>query len=72
MKLELIKAIMTHVFTGKKIEMIFLIRRRKGETLQDALLSSFDLGGMHIHKVTKMRMRRKAILVSQTEIKRKR
>ena len=67
--MEIVKMIATHVFTGKKMELVFLINRRKGERLIDPILRDMNLGGMYVQKVTKMRPRKKTILLSQTEKK---
>ena len=65
--LELVRLNGTQVMTGKKVEMIFLVKRRSGERLIDAIINNFNLGGLHVHKVTKMRLHKKVMLVSATE-----
>jgi hypothetical protein len=67
--LELVKVSATHVFTGKKMDFVFLINRKKGERLVDPILESLDMSGMHIHKVIKMRTRKRTMLISRTDKK---
>lgn len=66
MTTELIKLTGTHVFSGKKIEIKFVIRRNKGERPIDVLLDNYDLGGVHVHKVTKLKMPRVTVVDAAT------
>ena len=62
--LELVKVLGFQIMSGKKVEMIFLVNRRRNQRLVDPILRDFDLAGIHITSVNKMRTRKKTIMVS--------
>ena len=62
--LELVKVRGFQIMSGRKVEMVFLINRRKDQRLIDPILRDFDLGGIHIESVNKVRTKKKSILVS--------
>lgn len=47
-----------HVLTGKEFQVLFLLRRRKGQRPIDAILDVFDLGGVHVTSIKKVPTRR--------------
>lgn len=43
-----------HVFSGKDIDMVFLVRRRKHQRPIDVIMREVDLGGVHITDIKRI------------------
>jgi hypothetical protein len=56
--MEFFKLTGHHVMTGKKLTLVFMLARRKNQRPVDVILANYDLGGVHITRITKMRMSR--------------
>jgi hypothetical protein len=56
--MEFFKLTGHHVMTGKKLALVFMLTRRRNQRPIDVILANYDLGGVHVTKVVKMRMSR--------------
>jgi hypothetical protein len=57
-----------HVMTGRQVKMTFLVVRRRNKRPIDMILDKFDLGGIHVTKVTKMQPRKAGAYLLETNI----